>query len=197
MSEFLWTLLLLFLEFFKTGLFAVGGGLATIPFLYDIAARYDWFTESQLADMLAISESTPGPIGINAATFAGYHAAGILGGMVATFAVVLPSFVVILTISRAYQKFRSAKLVNSAFETVRPAAVGLIGAAAINLIEAAIFPGITVTGWLQMLSQVSWIALALVVICAVVAYKVKKHPLWYIGAGAVGGLVLGYTGLLK
>ena len=196
MSELLQTLLLLFWEFFKTGLFAIGGGLATIPFLYDIAARYDWFTEGQLADMLAISESTPGPIGINAATFAGYHAAGVLGGVVATIAVVLPSFVIILLISKAYQRFRSSALVNSAFETVRPAAVGLIGAAGMKLIEAAIFPGSTVTSISGALSEVSWIALVLVLICAVVAYKVKKHPLWFIGAGAAVGLVLGYTGML-
>ena len=196
MSELLQTLLLLFWEFFKTGLFAIGGRLATIPFLYDIAARYDWFTEGQLADMLAISESTPGPIGINAATFAGYHAAGVLGGVVATIAVVLPSFVIILLISKAYQRFRSSALVNSAFETVRPAAVGLIGAAGMKLIEAAIFPGSTVTSISGALSEVSWIALVLVLICAVVAYKVKKHPLWFIGAGAAVGLVLGYTGML-
>lgn len=194
--EFLWTLVLLFWEFFKTGLFSVGGGLATIPFLYDIAGRYDWFTERQLADMLAISESTPGPIGVNAATFAGFHAAGVVGGIVATLGLVLPSFIIIFIISGAYQKFRSARLVNATFETIRPAAVGLIGAAGINLVEAAIFPGITVTAFSQVLSSVSWIALALVAACAVLAYKIKIHPIWYIGAGAVIGIVLGYTGLL-
>jgi len=196
MAEFLWTLLLLFWEFFKTGLFAVGGGLATIPFLYDIAARYDWFTEGQLADMLAISESTPGPIGVNAATFAGFHAAGVVGGIVATLALILPSFVIIVLISKAYQRFRCSLLVNSAFETVRPAAVGLIGAAGMNLVEAAIFPGVTVNAFSDALSQINWIALALVIICAILAYKVKKHPIWYIGAGAVVGLILGYSGLL-
>lgn len=196
MGELLWTLVLLFWEFFKTGLFSVGGGLATIPFLYDIAGRYDWFTERQLADMLAISESTPGPIGVNAATFAGFHAAGIVGGIVATFALVLPSFVIVVLIAKAYQRFRCSLLVNSAFETVRPAAVGLIGAAGMNLIEAAIFPGITVTAFSQVLSSVNWIALVLVFVCAVLAYKIKIHPIWYIGAGAVIGLVLGYTGIL-
>ena len=196
MAEFLWTPLLLFWEFFKTGLFAVGGGLATIPFLYDIAARYDWFTEGQLADMLAISESTPGPIGVNAATFAGFHASGVVGGIVATLALILPSFVIIVLISKAYQRFRCSLLVNSAFETVRPAAVGLIGAAGMNLVEAAIFPGVAVNAFSDALSPINWISLALVIICVILAYKVKKHPIWYIGAGAVVGLILGYSGLL-
>ncbi len=187
------TLLLLFWEFFKTGLFSVGGGLATIPFLYDIAGRYDWFTESQLADMIAISESTPGPIGINAATFAGFQAAGVVGGIVATVAVVLPSFVIILSVARVYRRFRGSYLVNSAFDAVRPAAVGLIAAASVNLIEAAIFPADRASELPDMLSQVNWIALVLVIICAIVAYKIKKHPLWFIGAGAIAGLVLGYT----
>ena len=79
------TLLLLFFEFFKTGLFAVGGGMATLPFLYDMLGRHpDWFTASQLADMIAVSESTPGPIGVNMATYVGFETSGIPGALVAT-----------------------------------------------------------------------------------------------------------------
>ena len=91
----------LFWEFFKTGLFAVGGGLATLPFLQQIAARYPWFTPDDLLNMIAVSESTPGPIGVNTATYAGFHAAGLPGALTATFALVLPSVVIIMLVSRA------------------------------------------------------------------------------------------------
>ena len=99
----------LFYEFFKTGLFAVGGGLATIPFLSAMTDKYTWFTKAQLADMIAVAESTPGPIGVNTATFAGYNAAGIPGAIIATLSLVLPSYIIILAISKALQKFRDNK----------------------------------------------------------------------------------------
>ena len=117
----------LFYEFFKTGLFAVGGGLATIPFLSAMTDKYTWFTKAQLADMIAVAESTPGPIGVNTATFAGYNAAGIPGAIIATLSLVLPSYIIILAISKALQKFRDNKYVNDAFTGLRPAATGLIG----------------------------------------------------------------------
>ena len=85
----------LFIEFFKIGLFAVGGGLATIPFLMDLPEKYDWYTKADMASMLAISESTPGPVGINMATYAGYNAAGISGGIVATLSLVHPTLLII------------------------------------------------------------------------------------------------------
>ena len=86
----------LFYAFFKTGLFSIGGGLATLPFLYEMAEKYSWFTEEDIANMLAIAESTPGPIGVNMATYVGIQTGGILGGFWATFALVLPSFIIIL-----------------------------------------------------------------------------------------------------
>ena len=97
--------LLLFYEFFKVGLFAIGGGLVTIPFLFDLAEQYPWFTASELADMIAISESTPGPLGVNMATFAGYKAGGILGAISATFGLVCPSLIIIMLISKLLKKF--------------------------------------------------------------------------------------------
>lgn len=109
------TLITLFLEFFKIGLFSVGGGLATLPFLYDLADRYDWFTRVQLIDMIAISESTPGPIGVNMATFAGYNTAGIIGGFTATMGIVVPALLVIITIAKVLDKFKDNKYVQSAF----------------------------------------------------------------------------------
>lgn len=86
----------LFYEFFKAGLFAIGGGLATLPFLKQISLRYPWFTPNDLMDMIAVSESTPGPMGVNSATYAGFHAAGIPGAITATCSLVLPSVIIII-----------------------------------------------------------------------------------------------------
>lgn len=109
----------LFFEFFKAGLFAVGGGLATLPFLYDIASRYDWMSVESITDMIAISESTPGPLGVNMATYAGYHAYGVLGGVVATFALVLPSIIVIVIVAKILEKFKENRLVKDTFAGLR------------------------------------------------------------------------------
>ena len=99
----------LFYEFFKAGLFAIGGGLATLPFLKQISLRYPWFTPNDLMDMIAVSESTPGPIGVNSATYAGFHAAGIPGAITATCSLVLPSVIIIILVSAGQERLlRSA-----------------------------------------------------------------------------------------
>ena len=119
----------LFWEFFKVGLFSVGGGLATLPFLYSLGAKTGWFSTADVANMLAVSESTPGPIGVNMATYAGFDCAGVLGGVVATLGLVTPSVIVIVLIAMALQAFRTNKYVDAAFYTLRPASTGLIAAA--------------------------------------------------------------------
>lgn len=118
--------LLLFWEFFKIGLFAVGGGLVTVPFLFDLAEKYSWFTSTELADMVAISQSTPGPVGINMATFAGYKTAGIMGAALATFAEVLPSMIVVYFIAKILLKWHENIYVNKVLEAIRPAVLALI-----------------------------------------------------------------------
>ena len=131
------TFLLLFLEFFKTGLFAIGGGLATLPFLKQIALRYPWFTPSDLMDMIAVSESTPGPLGVNSATYAGFHAAGIPGAITATCSLILPSVIIIILVSRALDKFRDSPLVQNGFYGLRPASAGLIFGAMLEVFAAS------------------------------------------------------------
>ena len=116
----------LFWEFFKTGLFAVGGGLATLPFLQDMADRTGWFTHAQLADMLAVSESTPGPIGVNMATYVGFTTGGVGGALVATIGLVAPSVIVILIVAAFLKAFRNSKWVNAAFYGLRPASTALV-----------------------------------------------------------------------
>lgn len=118
--------LLLFWEFFKIGLFAVGGGLVTVPFLFDLAEKYSWFTSTELADMIAISQSTPGPVGINMATFAGYKTAGIMGAALATFAEVLPSMIVVYFIAKILLKWHENIYVNNVLDAIRPAVLALI-----------------------------------------------------------------------
>ena len=115
----------LFFEFFKVGLFSVGGGLATIPFLTDIGARTGWFTAADLADMLAISESTPGPIGVNMATYTGFHVGGIPGGIIATLGLIAPAIIVITVIAGFLKKFRESRVVDGVFSGLRPASTAL------------------------------------------------------------------------
>lgn len=185
------TLVVLFLEFFKIGLFAVGGGLATMPFLYDLAGKYDWFTETQLVDMIAISESTPGPIGINMATYSGYHAAGVAGAVVASLAMVVPSLIIILLIARVLDKFRENRYVNAAFYGLRAAAAALIASAAIDIMQIALLTGsfgdggaAAIAGWFN------WKALVLFGLVYWLLIKYKKHPIIYIALAAVVGVLV-------
>lgn len=180
-------LLLMCFEFFKTGLLSVGGGLATLPFLFSMADRYPWFTTDQLSDMIAVSESTPGPIGVNMATYAGYCAGGIPGAVLATFSLVLPSIIVILIISRFLQRFRDSVIVSRLLYGLRPASLGLIAAAGFGILKLAlqIDPGAEM--W------ISWKAVGVgIVLMGLYAFVGKKvHPIVFIGLGAAAGLVMG------
>jgi len=172
----------LFAEFLKTGLFAVGGGLATLPFLYDMAEKYTWFTKEMLANMIAIAESTPGPIGVNVATYAGFSAAGLPGAACATLGLVLPSFIIIAIISRFLKRFGSNFYVQSAFYGIRPAATALIAVAAISMIKTAIWST----------EQFDIIATVMFLILIVLTNKFKKlHPIWFIVLAAVIGMIKG------
>lgn len=176
-------LLLLCWELFKTGLFAVGGGMATIPFLTRIAQQHpDWFTVADLADMIAIAEATPGPIGVNMATYAGFHVYGALGGVLATLALVLPSFLIILVIAQFLDKFRKNRLVDASFRALRPVVTGLIAAAGYSVLQIAIFGG----GALHIGPGI----LFLVLLCATQVKRLGKiHPIVYIGVAAVVGIL--------
>ena len=180
------TLLTLFIEFFKTGLFAVGGGLATIPFLTAMTEKYDWFTAQQLADMIAVAESTPGPIGVNTATFAGFRAAGIPGAVIATFGLVLPSFLIILAIAGALQKYKSNPLVQNAFSGLRPASTGLIAAAGWSVLKTAL-SGADIMG----ISLPAVRLFAAIMILSNTKKLKSLHPAAFIGLAAVVGIVVG------
>lgn len=179
------TYLILFLEFFKTGLFSIGGGLATIPFLREIGERYGWFTAENLADMIAVAESTPGPIGVNVATYAGYNSAGVLGALLATFSLVIPSVIVIGIVAKCLDKFKTSFVVESAFYGLRSATVGLIAAAIFSVLMMSLFNGVPGVETLNIASMI------LLVVCVVVSALFKKlNPIVIIAFGAVAGIIL-------
>ena len=179
----------LFYEFFKTGLFAIGGGLATLPFLGDMADRTGWFTRSQLADMLAVSESTPGPIGVNMATYVGFTTGGIWGSLIATLGLITPSVITILIVAKLLSAFRDSKYVSAAFYGLRPASTAMVAAAGISVVLLALLDtsatGLAVFRWRE-------IALAaLILILTRWTPKVKQlHPIVFIALSAVVGVLL-------
>ena len=190
-------LLTLFFEFFKTGLFAVGGGMATLPFLYDMSARHpDWFTTAQLADMIAVSESTPGPIGVNMATYVGFHTAGILGGLVATLGLVAPSVIIILIIARVLKQFRENTYVDAAFYGLRPCSVGLIAAAGLLVVKIALFDfdAYALSGEIADLFKLKALILAAVLLVLTRAVKATKklHPIFFILGSALVGVIFSF-----
>ena len=186
----------LFYEFFKAGLFAVGGGMATLPFLYDISDSTGWFTHSQLADMIAVSESTPGPIGVNMATYVGYTTGGIPGAVIATLGLITPSIIIILIIAKALQAFRQSKYVDAAFYGLRPCSVGLIAAAGVLVLKLALFNAdlYKATGVLADLFNLKAIVLAAaLLILTRYVNKIKDlHPIFFIVASAVVGVVFSF-----
>ena len=189
-------LLKLFWEFFKTGLFAVGGGMATLPFLYSMSEKTDWFTAAQLADMIAVSESTPGPIGVNMATFAGFTAAGVPGALVATLGLVTPSVIIILIVASILQAFRSNRYVDAAFYGLRPCSVGLIAAAGMLVVKISLFrfEAFAESGVFTQLFNFKAIILAavLLVLTRYVKATKKFHPIIFILASAVAGVLFSF-----
>ena len=183
----------LFWEFFKTGLFAVGGGMATLPFLYDISERTGWFTSAQLADFIAVSESTPGPIGVNMATYVGYTTGGIPSALVATLGLMTPSVIVILLIARVLQRFRQNRYVDAAFYGLRPCSVGLIAAAGLLVVKISLFDfeRFSASGALSELFRPKAILLATLLLLLTNRIKQTKklHPIVFILGSALAGVL--------
>ncbi len=189
----------LFFSFFKTGLFAVGGGMATIPFLYEMADTTGWFTRDDLANMIAVSESTPGPIGVNMATYVGFitgHTqyagtpfaipAAILGAVIATLGLISPAIVIILIIALFLKNFKDNKQLNNAFYGLRPASTGLIAAAGISVAATVLFPEAVSLAGFNLKGAV--LAVVLLVLTNIKPLK-KLHPIVFIGAAAAVGII--------
>ena len=195
----------LFWEFFKTGLFAIGGGMATLPFLKDIGEATGWFTQTDLMNMLAVSESTPGPVGINMATYVGFTVGGVPGAVVATVGEVTPSIIVILIVAAMLARFRDSRYVANAFYGLRPASTGLIAAACAGVM-LQVFAGVasaSADGSLLMRfswdGAIGWRSLLLAALLLVFTRWVKPtkdlHPIVFIGVSAVVGVVFHFAGV--
>ena len=179
----------LFYEFFKTGLFAVGGGLATLPFLYSMSDKTGWFTYEQLADMVAISESTPGPIGINMATYVGFQTGGIAGSVVATLGIIAPAIIVIIIIAGFLKKFQSNEYVQDVFYGLRPASVGMITAAFVSVLTMSVIriDLFQASGVWTDLFSIEAILLAAVIY--ILTNKTKWHPAFFLLGSAIVGVI--------
>ena len=186
------TLLRLMLEFAKTGLFSVGGGLATLPFLYEMSNTTGWFSHADIADMIAVSESTPGAIGINMSTYAGFKTAGIPGGILASLALALPSVIVILIIAKFLSKFRSNRFVEGAFYGLRPASIAMITAAGLNVAKVALVDLNAFQASGSVGDLFIWKALILAVILFIGQRKLKWSPVIFIALSAVIGVLFSF-----
>ena len=198
----------LFWEFFKAGLFAIGGGLATLPFLQEMSQKTGWFTADQLADMIAISECTPGPIGVNMATYAGFLTKGVPGAVVATLGLIFPSVVVIIIVARILKKFKDSKYVQAMFYGLRPASTGLIAAACLGVGITALFTKGTGAGFFGkfgalkpgalILAVVLWLLMNLGTLGKLKNNKVlakisKLHPVVFLAIAAVVGIIFRFA----
>lgn len=167
----------LFLQFFHVGVFSFGGGYATLPFLYDIADKFHWYSAKQLTDMLAISSITPGPVGVNVATFAGFTTAGILGSLVATTAIILPSYIIVTIVFKVIDKFRTNRNIKGAIRGLKPAGCALLSAVGIKLLFTS---NLHLLGTLILLGFL------------ILSIKKNQDPLFYLGISAILGLIIGH-----
>jgi chromate transporter len=179
--------LVLFAEFFKVGLFSVGGGLATLPFLYELSQKYDWFPYEKVADFLAIAQSSPGAVGINMGAQAGFTAAGPAGVPPAVLGLVTPSIIVIIVIARMMRSFRENRIVAAVFSGLRPAAAGLLAAAGMGVWKLSLVDA-GAPAWYGMIRvREAFIFAAVFVLIG----KFRVHPVICIAAAGALGLALG------
>lgn len=175
----------LFWNFFNIGVFSFGGGYATLPFLYHISEAYNWYTFDELSNMIAISSITPGPIGINMATFAGFKTAGLLGSLIATSSIVLPSFFFVILISKALRKFRENIYVKSVIYVLKPLGCGLLAAVGVNM-----FINDFLTDNINLFNT------AFLAVLILISLHKKLNPLFYLGVAAIYGILAGMFSLL-
>ena len=184
-------LLQLFFHFLKIGLFSVGGGLATIPFLYELSAKTGWFSAQQLADMLAVAQSLPGPVGVNLAAYIGYLVGGIAGCAVSIFSLVIFSIIIIIIIAKLLKNFENNRSIKNAFTGLRPASVGLLLAAAVVLIRSTLMISTSAfavsSGFFNLFK---WKECILAVIGFLIVRRFKKiPPVIFLAMGAIIGIV--------
>ena len=182
--------LTLFWTFLKIGLFTFGGGYAMIPLIQSEVFAHGWLEPEELINFIAVSESTPGPFAVNISTYVGSELAGPLGSLCATLGVILPSFVIILIVARAYDRFRESRFVKGCMSGLKPAVVGLIAAAVLSVARTVLFPdGIAFSA---LSTTAFWVSLAIFAVMLTLALK-KVHPILLICISAAVGVAAGYT----
>ena len=168
---------LLFFEFFKIGLFAIGGGLVTIPFIYELANKTGWFSANTIPNMIALSESTPGPLGINMATYTGFTINGVLGGLFATIGLVTPSIIIIVLIAKLLAKYRQNQYVQKLFNAIKSAVLALIFVAGITIFQQTVLTGTLIK------------ELVLFLLLFLTITKTKLHPIFFILISGIIGII--------
>jgi chromate transporter len=180
-------LIFLFAQFFKIGLFSVGGGYATLPFLYELADAYDWLSREDVGNMLAVAQSLPGAIGVNLSAYTGFRYAGVPGGFAAALGLVSPSIIIIVVIARLLSAFKQSKTMAALLAGFRPAGAGLLSAAAFAAIAVSLYT----PGWRIWYEALRWRETALFVVLFFLIFKFKKHPVFYIAVAGAAGIALG------
>lgn len=178
------TTILLFFEFIKVGLFTFGGGYASLPFLYSIVETYGWFSLDELTQMIAISGITPGPIGLNMATFAGFKTLGIFGALISSFALILPMIIITSLVFRVYLKFAQNKIVKSILYVLRPTSCALIAGVGVRL-----FYDLILKNDLSFLN-IDYFGLGLVIFLFLLTFKLPRDPLFYMAIAAIVGVIV-------
>lgn len=179
----------LFLTFFKIGAFTFGGGYAMLPLIQAEVQAKAWIEQADLINFIAVSESTPGPFAINIATYVGNEMGGILGAVCATLGVVMPSWIIILIVAHCYEKFKTNRIVAGCMSGLKPAAIGLIGAAVISIGQTVFFPTELTTAVFG--TREFYISLAIFAVMSVLAFK-KLHPIIIICISAAIGILTGF-----
>lgn len=178
----------LFYEFFKIGLFTIGGGLVTIPLLKDLAERTNWYDVSFITEMLAVSESTPGPIGLNMATYVGYEVAGVLGGIISTVAEIIPSIIIVSLVSVFFINFRENKNIQYALQSIRATVTALIAVVGVEMFRISVIGGQSVAID-DMMRSINFVKLLLFMAVLYLSRKYNKHPIFYICISGLIGVI--------
>ena len=180
-------LLDLFLTFLKIGAFTFGGGYAMFPLIQEAVLEHGWLSEELLIDFVAISESSPGPFAVNIATYIGSEVGGVLGSILATLGVVLPSFIIILIVAKFFTKFKDNKYIKGIMSGLKPCVIGLIGSAVISMALTVFVPN----GFKNMVINSELIISIVVFLISMLLVSKKKHPIMVIVVSAILGIVGG------
>ncbi|MDR2745946.1 MAG: chromate transporter [Treponema sp.] len=178
--------LFLFVQFFRIGLFSIGGGYATLPFLYEMADSYEQLSREDVGNMLAVAQSLPGAIGVNLSAYTGFHFAGVPGAFAAALGLVTPSIIIIIIVARILAAFKESRIVTALFAGFRPAGAGLLSAAAFAAVAVSLYA----PGWKLWYQALRWRELVLFGVLFFLVVKFKKHPVFYIAAAALAGVFL-------